>query len=172
MILVYRIIYHLTIPSHFVILLCPTFYMNTEMLDYTDSIKYLGFTFSSDKKDDNNMLRQMKVFYTKANRLLRLFHCCSTDVNLLYFVVTVLAFSFHFLWKHYKKLTHSKLRVAFNNVYRRIFKLSPVSSASTVTMYAVNHIDSFEILVRKREVGFIERLKFSSNSIIICIDNS
>ena len=55
------------------------------MLDYTDSIKYLGFTFSSDKKDDNDMLRQMRVFYTKANRLLRLFHCCSTDVKLALF---------------------------------------------------------------------------------------
>ena len=35
-------------------LLCPTFYINNEKLDYTDSIKYLGFTFSSDKKDDND----------------------------------------------------------------------------------------------------------------------
>ena len=70
-------------------LLCPTFYMNTEILDYAANIKYLGFTFSSDKKDDNDMLRQMRVFYTKANRLLRLFHCCSTDVK---FIVTVLAF--------------------------------------------------------------------------------
>ena len=43
-------------------LLCPTFYMNTEKLDFTDSIKYLGFTFSSHKKDDNDMLRQMRVF--------------------------------------------------------------------------------------------------------------
>ena len=66
--------------------------MNTKILNYTDNIKYLGFTFSSDKKDDNDMLRQMRVFYTKANRLLRLFHCCSTDVNLLCLVVTVLAF--------------------------------------------------------------------------------
>ena len=41
---------------------CPTFYMNTEMIDYTDSIKYLGFTFCSDKKDDNDMLRQMRGF--------------------------------------------------------------------------------------------------------------
>ena len=40
-------------------LLCHTFYMNTEMLDYTDNIKYLSFTFSSDKKNDNDMLRQM-----------------------------------------------------------------------------------------------------------------
>ena len=46
-------------------LLCLTFYVNTEMLDYTDSIKYLGFTFSYDKKDDDDMLRQMRVFYNK-----------------------------------------------------------------------------------------------------------
>ena len=46
------------------------------------SIKYLGFTFSSDKKDDNDMLRQMRILYTKSNRLFRLFHCCLTDVKL------------------------------------------------------------------------------------------
>ena len=66
-------------------LLWPTFYMNTEILDYAANIKYLGFTFSSDKKDDNDMLRQMRVFYTKANRLLRLFHYCSNDVKLALF---------------------------------------------------------------------------------------
>ena len=53
--------------------LCPTFYMNTEKLDYTDSTNYSGFTFSSDK-NDNDMLRQMKILYTKSNRLLQLFH--------------------------------------------------------------------------------------------------
>ena len=42
---------------------------------------------------------------------------------------------------------------------------------SASTMYAVNHIDSFEVLVRKRVAGFIERLKDSNNSIIFCIDN-
>ena len=55
------------------------------ILNYTGNIKYLGFTFSSDKKDDNDMLRQIRVFYTKANRLLRLVHCCSTDVKLALF---------------------------------------------------------------------------------------
>ena len=58
---------------------------------------------------------------------------------------------------------------AFNNVYRHILKLPPRSSAST--MYAVNHIDSFEILVRKRIVRFIKQLKVSYNSIISCIGN-
>ena len=74
-------------------LLCATFCMNTEILDYTDNIKYLGFTFSSDKKDDNDMLQQMRVFYTKANRLLYVcFIIVQLMSNLLYFVVTVLAF--------------------------------------------------------------------------------
>ena len=35
-----------------------------------------------------------------------------------------------------------------------------------------NHIDSFEILVRKRVVGFTEPWKVSDNSIISCIHNS
>ena len=149
---------------------CPMFYMNNEKLDYTDSIKYLGFKFSSDKKDDNDMLRQMRILYTKSNGLLRLFHCCSIDVKLALFRSYCTCFYYPFLWTHYKKSTHSKLRVAFNNVYRRILKLPPRSSAST--MYAVNHIDSFEILVRKRVVGFTERLKVSENLIISIMENA
>ena len=82
-------------------------------------------TFSSDKKDDNDMLRQMRVFYTKANRLLRLFHCCSTDVRRALFRSYCACFYSPFLWIYYKKSTHSKLRVAFNNVHRRILKLPP-----------------------------------------------
>ena len=144
--------------------------MNTEMLDYTDRIKYICFTFSSDRKDDNVMLRQMRVFYTKANRLLRLFQCYSTDVKLALFRTYCTCFYCPFLLTHYKKSTHIKLRVAFNNVHRRILKLPPKSRAST--MYAVNHIDCFEILIRKRVVGSIERLKVSNNSISSYIDNT
>ena len=40
------------------------------------------------------------------------------------------------------------------------------------TMYGVNHIDSFGILIRKRVDGFTGRLKVTKNSIICCIDNS
>ena len=50
-------------------LLSPSLYMSTEKLEYTNSTKYLGFTFSSDKKDDNDMLRQLRILYTKSNRI-------------------------------------------------------------------------------------------------------
>ena len=36
---------------------CLSLYMSIEKLEYTNSTKYLGFAFGSDKKDDNDMLR-------------------------------------------------------------------------------------------------------------------
>ena len=51
-----------------------------------------------------------------------------------------------------KKSNYSKLRVAFNNIYRSILKLPSRRSGST--MYNVNNIDSLEAIVRKRIFGF------------------
>ena len=149
---------------------CPRLYMDNQLLKYTDDIKYLGFTFSSDQKDDKDLLRQLRLLYTKSNRLLRLFYHCSTDVKIALFRSCCTCFYCPFLWTHYKKSTHSKLRVAFNNVYRRILKLPPRSSA--ITMYVINNIDSFEVLIRKRLFGFTERLNNCENTIIKCINNS
>ena len=144
--------------------------LDSQVLKYADNVKYLGFTFSSDQKDDNDILRQLRMLYTKSNRLLRLFYHCSVDVKLALFCSYCTCFYCSFLWTHYKKSNYSKLRVAFNNVYRRILKLPLRSSAST--MYVVNNIDSLEVLVRKRIFGFIERLNNSDNTIIKCINNS
>ena len=54
--------------------------MDSQVLKYADNVKYLGFTFSSDQKDDNDILRQLKMLYTKFNRLLSLFHHCSVKL--------------------------------------------------------------------------------------------
>ena len=64
---------------------CPRLYMDTQLLKYTDDIKYLGFTFSSDQKDDKDLLRQLRLIYTNSNKLLRLFYHCSTDVKIALF---------------------------------------------------------------------------------------
>ena len=52
----------------------PQVTINSAHIPYTDSIKYLGFTFASSHKDDNDILRQMTMFYARSNRLVRLFH--------------------------------------------------------------------------------------------------
>ena len=130
--------------------------MDNQLLKYTDNVKYLGFTFSSDQKDDKDLLRQLKMLYTKSNTLLRLFYNCSTDVKLALFRSYSTCYHCSFLWTHYKKSTHSNLRVAFNNVYRRILKLPPRSSARG--MYAINNIDSF-FLYLQLYVIYVELLK-------------
>ena len=38
---------------------CPRLYMDNHLLKNTNDIKYLGFTFSSDQKDDKDLLRQL-----------------------------------------------------------------------------------------------------------------
>ena len=92
---------------------CPRLYMDNQLLKYTDDIKYLGFTFSSAlPKYDKDLLRQLRLLYTKSNRLLQLFYHCSTDVKIALFRSYCTCFYCPFLWIHYKKSTHSKLRVA------------------------------------------------------------
>ena len=69
---------------------CPR--LDNELLKYTDDIKYLGFTFSPDQKDDKDLLRQLRLLYTKPNRLLRLFYHSLLMWILHYLAVTVLVF--------------------------------------------------------------------------------
>ena len=75
---------------------------------------------------------QLKILYTKVNRLYGLFNCCSIDVKLALLRSYCACFYCPYLWIYYKKSTQSKLRVAFNNDYRCIIKLPPRSSASTM----------------------------------------
>ena len=60
----------------------PQMTINSAHNPYTDSIKYLGFTFASSHKDDNDILRQMRMLYARLNRLVMLFHSCNKDVLL------------------------------------------------------------------------------------------
>ena len=38
-------------------------YLTKLLVLYTDSIKYVGYTFSSNNCDDNDMLKQMRMLY-------------------------------------------------------------------------------------------------------------
>ena len=73
------------------------------------------------------------------------------------------------MWSDYKKTTYSKLRVAFNNVYRRVLGLSYRSSAST--MYTTHNINNMKHCSGDQSALF-ERLIDSSNMIINTLMNS
>ena len=54
-------------------LYCPTVSLDCDILEYTAHTKYLGFTFSMNVQDDDDMLRQMRTLYIRSNKLLRTF---------------------------------------------------------------------------------------------------
>ena len=96
-------------------LYCPTVSLDCDILEYTAYTKYLGFTFSMNVQDDDDMLRQMRTLYIRSNKLLRTFYHCSIDVKLELFRSFCTSFYCCYLWTAYKKSTFNKLRVAFNN---------------------------------------------------------
>ena len=63
----------------------PNIMIGTEVLKYVDHIKYLGITLCETLKDDEDMIRQMRLLYAKSNKLLRIFSHCTTDAKLVLF---------------------------------------------------------------------------------------
>ena len=127
-------------------------------------------TFSMNVQDDDDMLRQMRTLYIRSNKLLRTFYHCSIDVKLELFRSFCTSFYCCYLWTAYKKSTFNKLRVAFNNAYRRVLGLPWRSSASA--MYANFGIQNFEAVIRKSTFGFTQRLAKSTNTLIMAIESS
>ena len=110
----------------------PELNINAALIPYTDSIKYLGFTF------------------TNSQSFCGSFYCS-------------------YLWTHYNKASFSKIRVAYNDLYRKILHVSRRSSASA--MFVNNNIPTFERLIRRDIFSFTSRLKVSTNKLISTIEN-
>ena len=135
------------------------------MKQMSNKCKYLGFTFCSLNKDDKDILRQMRSsVYARSNMILRMFSHCSIDVKIVLFDSNCTPLYCFYLWTDYRKTSFSKIRVAFNNAYRRIFGLSNRSSASE--MYENYNICNFETTLRKNIYNSIQRLENCTNSII------
>ena len=87
------------------------------------------------QKEVHSMRRGRRVILTK------LLYSSDVKVTLSQSYCTTLYCPF--LWDDYKKSTFSKIPVAFNNAYRKIFGLPKRSNAST--MYATHNMCNFEI---------------------------
>ena len=64
----------------------------------------------------------------------------------------------------------SKLRLAYNNIFRNRLGYCRRDSASS--MFVSNRIDSFEARIRKSCLKFRERLLASSNTIILTLNDN
>ena len=148
---------------------CPPMYLGNDTLDYVDRAKYLGVLLTANFKDDDDMMKHLRAFYIRSNTLIRKFYHCSIDIKLLLFRSYCTPSYCSHLWVNFNKVTYNKLRVAYNNVYRRILGYSRRDSASN--MFVTNGIDNFDTLIRKNVYSFRSRVQSIKNSLVSDVYN-
>ena len=110
------------------------------------------------------------MLYCRSNRLVRLFNKCSKPVLLELCRSVCTVFYCPYFRTNYKKITFSKIRVAYNNVYRKILGVSRRSSASA--MFVTNDIPKFKAFLRKSIYSCTYRISFTRNNLICAIEQS
>ena len=106
--------------------------------------------------------------YAGANTLLRKFASCSKYVKLLLVESYCCNFYCGSLWTSYTIAALHKLKVAYNNVFRKVLGHRSRDSASM--MFVTNGIDNFESRMRKSCYGFRKRLLDSDNNVLISMN--
>ena len=83
------------------------------------------------------------MLYCRSNRLVRLFNKCSKSLLLELCRSFCTVFYCPYFWTHYKKTPFSKIKDAYNNVYRKILRVSRCASASG--MFVSNDVPNLKL---------------------------
>jgi hypothetical protein len=157
-------------PKSFKNLRLPEFVLNGKVLNYVSTHSYLGVMLNEDRSDNHDLLRQLKSLYARGNMVVRKFKHCSENVKMQLFKTYCSNFYAAHLWSNYKTKVHNKVKVAFNDVYRKLFSIKRgVSISERFMLYGLDH---FYVLLRKGIYGFRERIYESDNSILSAITSS
>ena len=111
--------------------------------------------------------RQVRYLNYSENQLKSAFSHCSFDVKNLLFKSYCTNFYGSHLWSNYLKSSFHSIRVAYNDCYRMLHNLPRYTSASEFQV--INHILTFEALLRKTSYNFINRCLNSSNLIEVVL---
>ena len=144
--------------------------MNDKTLEYVDTVKYLGVYISGNFKDDVDIKRQLRSLYASGNTISNKFSACSKNIQLQLLESYCLNFYCSTLWCNFSKLNLNKIRVAYNNIIRKLFGYNRRDSASF--MYVHHNIDSFDTRLRKSVYKFQQRLFACDNVIVQCINGN
>ena len=146
-------------------------FLNGLPLQWTESVKYLGVSLSTDLGDKAEIESQLRNFYARSNYLIRKFYFCTHATKLLLFQSFCTSFYLSHLWYRYPEYIYRRFKVAYNNMFRKFLGLPRNCSASG--MLVRNRVENFEALHRKSFALFFIRLDLCTNKFVssfLCSD--
>ena len=108
----------------------PDIYLSGTVLQYVESFRYLGHIITNDFKDDVDIQRELKSIYVRGNVLVRKFGFLPLAIKCELFRTYCYPMYTSALWSNYRVASIRKLRVAYNNIMRRLAYVAPWESAS------------------------------------------
>ena len=139
----------------------PLLQLDGKNIEWVEKWKYLGITLSSHKQFNCCIEEKVKSFYRSANAILRI-EGRSNDLVMLQLLethcISILSYGIEVIFVANAD-TRRKLRVAYNSIFRRIFKYR-VSESVTQLQHALGRC-TWEELIEKRKVRFLSSIRES-----------
>ena len=129
-----------------------------------NSFCYLGQIISNDFTDDLDIQRETRNLYIRGNTIARKFGFLDNDIKGSLFKSYCYSLYASPLWVNYRLSTMNKLRVAYNNVLRKLMDVPPRSSISAV--FVSNNLRGFHENRRYSIYSLKERILTNDNLII------
>ena len=114
----------------------PDLLMDAAAIENVLCHRYLGVFISCDLKDNEDIKRQIRSNYARANMLTRNFHYCSEDVKKQLFTSYMYNMYCASLWCVFNQSIYDKLIVSYNNTFRFLFAYARHCSASHISPWA------------------------------------
>ena len=138
--------------------------INGKRLVYQLTHRILGMEIDSSASDNRDISRQIWGLYFRGNMLLQKFSACTYEAKRQLFVAYCTSMYCAQLWSQYNADQLQKLRVAYNNTFRRFFRLPRRCSASSMFLY--NNIPTFDMIMRRNIYSLERRLAISDNTVL------
>ena len=158
------------IPPNLHNLYSPTVHLGNKALDWAEEQKYLGSVISCKCTDNSDICPQMQSVFSRGNILFSKFNACSDDVKVELFKSYLYNMYGIHLWNVFSNASLYKLKIAFNDVFRKLLKVGRRESISAA--FVSYNVDCFTAQRRKSILSFIQRLYISSYQLVTTIIDS
>ena len=142
----------------------PKIFINDDEIKYVEQFKYLGHIITSDFTDDLDIERETRNLYIRGNTIARKFGFLSVEVKCALFKAYCYCLYTGSLWAKYRMSTMNKLRVAYNNVFRKLLRVPQWHSART--LFVNLGVRSFYENIRTASYSLMHRVTGCQNSIV------